>query len=244
MSSKSYGQLYQDLIAIKFFRLYPALNNRFLDVGAFDGIGFSNVRLLFEQGWSGICVEPVMKNYQKLESLYQGTNVITIRAAVTDYEGELKLNVATIPWAQDWGSDVSSSSSDVLKRWPDYNWETETVPATTVNKILEKNNIAQVDFVSIDVEGHEMAVLRGFNVQKYEPFLLVVEYSTTEQRNELILYMERQGYALWVDNGQDIFFVQKPALKNWKVSIYGHCQQIRFSKPVQFIVRLVRQLGQ
>jgi FkbM family methyltransferase len=244
MSSKSYGQLYQDLIAINFFRLYPATHNRFLDIGAFDGIGFSNVRLLFEQGWSGICVEPVMKNYQKLESLYQGTNVITIRAAVTDYEGELKLNVATIPWAQDWGSDVSSSSSDVLKRWPDYNWETEIVPATTVNKILEKSNITQVDFVSIDVEGHEMAVLRGFNVQKYEPLLLVVEYSTTEQQNELILYMEGQGYASWVNNGQDIFFVQKPALKNWKVSIYGYYQQIMFSKPVQFIVRLVRQLGQ
>lgn len=244
ISLKSYSQLYQDLIAIDFFRLCPATHNRFLDIGAFDGIGFSNTRLLFEQGWSGICVEPVMKNYQKLEILYRGTNVITIRAAATDYVGEMEINVATIPWAQDWGSDVSSSSNDIVERWSDYNWEKEIVPATTIDEILEKNNIVQIDFVSIDVEGHEMSVLREFTLQKYQPLLLVVEYSTKEQRHELVLYMERLGYVSWVDNGQDVLFVQKSTLRSWMVIILGYYHNLRFSKPIQFVTRFIKRLGQ
>jgi len=242
LKNKNYAQIGQDVLALKLFFYYPAKNKTFLDIGAFDGIGFSNTRLLFEQGWSGICVEPVMKNYQKLESLYQGTNVITVRAAATEYDGEMELNVATIPWAEDWGSDVSSSSEDAIEHWPDYNWNKETVPAMTVNTIMEKNNVAHVDFVSIDVEGHEMSVLYGFDLQKYNPFLLVVEYSSTEERNELTDYMKHQGYASWVDNGQDIFFIKSSILRNWKVFIYGYYQQLKFSKPAQYITRMVKQL--
>jgi len=135
---KSYAQLGQDLLTLKFFSLYPAREQVFLDIGAFDGIGFSNTRLLFEQGWSGVCVEPVLKNYKKLEKLYKGSNVITVKAAAADYEGKMVMNVATIPWAEDWGSDVSSPSDDVLDFWPDYIWEKETVQVMTVNNILEQ----------------------------------------------------------------------------------------------------------
>ena len=102
---KGYGQLGQDLLALDFFRSYPAESKVFLDIGAFDGISFSNTRLLFEEGWSGVCIEPCSKNYKKLELLYKDTPVVTVKAAATDYEGELELNVATIPWAREWVSE-------------------------------------------------------------------------------------------------------------------------------------------
>jgi FkbM family methyltransferase len=235
---KSYAQIQQDLLALEFFRLSATSNGFFLDVGAFDGIGFSNSRLFFEKGWSGICIEPVLKNYKKLAALYENTNVITVRAAAADYEGELELNVATIPWAKDWGSDVSSPTDDALERWPDYVWEKETVPTMTVNRILEKNDVAHIDFVSIDVEGHEMVVLRGFDLQKYKPKLLVVEYSTPEEKRELIHYMKLQGYFSWVDNGQDIFFAHRSAIRNWGVFFYGIYQRFSLSRPGRYIIEI------
>lgn len=240
---KNYAQMEQDLIALEFFRFHPVTHKIFLDVGAFDGISFSNTRLLFEQGWNGVCMEPVLKNYQKLESLYRDTNVITIRAAAADYEGEMVLNVATVPWAEDWGSDVSSPSDDALERWPEYIWEKESVPVMTVNTILKKNDMLHVDFVSIDVEGHEKAVLRGFDLQMYSPDLLVVEYSSRKGRMELIHYMKQHGYSLWVDNGQDIFFVHNHVLKNWKVFLFGAFQRFRFSKLGKYVTRLARCLS-
>lgn len=214
---KSYAQLEQDLIALDFFHHYPPRYNVFLDVGAFDGIGFSNTRMFFEQGWSGVCVEPVLKNFTKLQKHYDGTNVITVRAAVSDYEGQLELNVATIPWAEEWGSDVSSPADDARERWPDYIWEKEVVPATTVNKILEANDVSRIDFVSIDVEGQELAVLRGFDLNKYNPHLIVVEYSDKPERQELVKHLNNQGYFVWIDNGQDIFAVRGSVLNHLRI---------------------------
>lgn len=243
--SVSYSQtgFGQDLVIKYFFEIYAPEQKFFLDVGAFDGIGFSNTRLLFEQGWRGICVEPVQKNYDKLERLYQNTDVITVRAAAADYEGEMVLNVATIPWAKDWGSDVSSPSDDALERWPDYIWEKERVPAMTVNAILERNSVTHVDVVSIDVEGHEMAVLRGFDLQKYRPRLLVVEYSTPTERGALIHYLKQQGYFSWVDNGQDVFFVRGSALKNWKVLPCGVRWVLQRSRLGQYILMTIERFG-
>jgi FkbM family methyltransferase len=223
---KSYGQLGQDLLALAYFRFYPAESKAFLDVGAFDGISFSNVRLFFEEGWSGVCIEPCLKNYKKLELLYKDTSVVTVRAAATDYEGELELNVATIPWAKEWGSDVSSQKRDTIERWPDYVWEKETVPATTVDQVLESNHLGHIDFASIDVEGQEMEVLRGFDLHKYRPQLLVVEYSNTAERKDLIEYLRHQGYFLWSDNGQDIFAVRGSKMAHLKILFKGWWPQI------------------
>ncbi|MFH2102000.1 MAG: FkbM family methyltransferase [Chloroflexota bacterium] len=235
---KSYAQLGQDLIALKFFRLYPARHKVFLDIGAFDGIGFSNSRLFFEHGWSGVCVEPVLKNFTKLQKLYEGTNVVTVRAAATDHEGQLELNVATIPWAEDWGSDVSSLTDDAKERWPDYIWEKEVVPATTVNKILDANEVDRVDFVSIDVEGQELAVLRGFDLAKYQPHLIVVEYSDKPGRQELVKHLNNQGYFVWSDNGQDIFAVRGSKLAHIPVILNGWWHRFLKGRLVQFVKKV------
>ena len=42
---------------------------------------------------------------------------MTVKTAATDYEGEMELNVATITWAIEWGSDVSSPDTDAIHRW-------------------------------------------------------------------------------------------------------------------------------
>lgn len=239
---KSYSQLGQDLLALKFFARYPAHYRIFLDVGAFDGIGFSNSRVFFEKGWSGICVEPVSKNFEKLQRLYAGTNVITVRSAASDSEGQLELNVATIPWAEDWGSDVSSPSEETKKRWPDYKWEKEIVPAMTVNKILDLNKIPAIDFVSIDVEGEELAVLRGFDLQKYCPTLLVIEYSTPLQRQDLLSYMKNQGYFKWLDNGQDIFFVHGKRAVYWRVVLWGLWISFDIRKVKSYFFKTIKKI--
>lgn len=239
---KSYSQLGQDLLALKFFRAYPPSHKTFLDVGAFDGIGFSNSRLFFEHGWSGVCIEPVQKNFEKLQKLYEGTNVVTARFAASDYEGQLELNVATIPWAEDWGSDVSSPSDETKERWPEYRWEKEIVPTATVNKILETSNVARIDFVTIDVEGQELAVLRGFALQKYCPILLVVEYSSPLQRQEMLQYMKNEGYFDWIDNGQDIFFVRGQRISYWRVLPLAVWSRFDIHKVRSFFVAKLKRL--
>ena len=48
----------------------------------------------------------------------------------------------------------------------------------TLNSIIEKSPFRdkKINFLSIDVEGYEMNVLRGFNIEKYYPDVIVIEY--------------------------------------------------------------------
>ena len=71
---------------------------------------------------------------------------------------------------------------------------------------MYKNN--EIDFVSIDVEGHELNVLKGINFKKYKPNLVVIEFINYKNKefyeqeiqdilnSELNIYMEKQEYKL------------------------------------------------
>ena len=47
-----------------------------------------------------------------------------------------------------------------------------------MNSIIEKSQYKdkKIDFVSIDVEGHELEVIKGFNLKKYKPSIIVIEF--------------------------------------------------------------------
>jgi len=52
------------------------------------------------------------------------------------------------------------------------------IPTDTLNSIIERSPFEnpQIDFMSIDVEGSELNVLKNFDFIKYSPKILVVEY--------------------------------------------------------------------
>lgn len=56
-------------------------------------------------------------------------------------------------------------------------------------------DIGAVDVVSIDVEGWELEVLRGFSLQQYKPKVLIIEnfFDSREYRD----FMNREGYVRW-----------------------------------------------
>jgi len=64
----------------------------------------------------------------------------------------------------------------------------------TLNSILEDMNISHVDAVSIDAESHEKQILEGFNLDKYQPKVLVIEnYYKEEWMRE---FMKSKNYKL------------------------------------------------
>jgi FkbM family methyltransferase len=203
-----YSQYGQDLAAVDFFKFRRPGNRIFIDVGAFDGESMSNTRTFFELGWKGLCVEACRKNYDKLEKLYRGTGVVTVRNAVSDESGVMDLNIATIPGSEDYGSDVSSLSDETTKRWPNYKWEKERVEVRTLNEICETNGIGEVDFLSIDVEGAELKVLKGFDLDRYKPSLIVCEYGGRADRKKILDHLRAKSYFKWMDNGTDVFCIR------------------------------------
>lgn len=81
------------------------------------------------------------------------------------------------------------------------------VPARTLDWVLtnETPELKSIDIVSIDVEGGELAALRGFNVRQYQPSLFVLE-NNFEDRDTRD-FLGEYGYRLDQRVGVNDFFI-------------------------------------
>lgn len=64
------------------------------------------------------------------------------------------------------------------------------VSAATLNEILDAEGITRIDLLALDIEGHEIAALRGLDLQRFQPELIVSEGI----RPEVDALLERNGY--------------------------------------------------
>lgn len=202
-----YSQANQELIAEAFFAVKSPRHRAFAEVGAFDGLHYSNVRRLHErQGWKGVSVEPVPQNYQKLARSYQGTEVRCVQAAVSDTEGTMELHVSTVPQVPGWGSDTATLVSGQTDKHASLDWRTETVTVQPLTRILDEAGLAGIDLLSVDAEGHDLNVLKSLDFARFRPLLIVVEAPEGEaDRQPILSLLESQGYRCVHATGQDLF---------------------------------------
>lgn len=148
----------------------------FVDVGAYDGINFSNT-WFFEKvrGWNGICLEPNPELYAKLLKS-RWCKCYPLAAAPTTGDLEFtKVDGVLDGWSglTEW---YDPKHLDRLKkRAPSAKIETVQVPCQNLNELLEQNGVTQVDYLSIDTEGSEYAILKDFDFEKVRVDLITVE---------------------------------------------------------------------
>jgi FkbM family methyltransferase len=204
-----YAQFEQDAVLERLFSDFPPHSKVFVEVGAFDGVHYSNVRRLVEKyGWSGYCLEPVEKNYQNLSKSYANMPVRCLKVAAGNQDGEVDLNVSTYPHLPSWGSDVASISEAEKDRWEAYNpvWTKEQVPLLTLTTLLDREKCSQVDLLSVDAEGHDLQVLEGIDFKRLAPRVIIVEYG--KRRDEILSFLAVRDYSLIEDNGQDLIMAR------------------------------------
>jgi FkbM family methyltransferase len=80
------------------------------------------------------------------------------------------------------------------------------VPVLTLDQVLSDAQApALLDFVSIDVEGHEIEVLRGFDLARWRPRLILIEDHVLNRT--LHHYLVAQGYAWMMRTGLNSWYV-------------------------------------
>ncbi len=138
----------------------------FVEVGANDPRERSQTWHLEQSGWTGVLVEPQPDLAAKLRA-QRKAKVFAVACSSTENAGRvLPLHVA---------GPLSSLDRSLMA--PGSTPETVIdVPIRTLDSILEEaGSPAKFDFLSIDVEGHEIEVLRGFNIGVWRPRLILLE---------------------------------------------------------------------
>jgi FkbM family methyltransferase len=177
---KSLGQIYIDTFGYK-------EDGYFVEVGAFDGIMWSNTSGLLYAGWHGVYFEPQSEQFNNLSNnLGSFHNATLINKAISDFRGLTTLYL---------GGSVSTINREMRDNYlgiPEFastghsKMEFEIVEVSTLD--IELSNVEApigFDVIVIDVEGSEMNVLYGFSIHKWKPQMVIIE-AREKYSNEIL----------------------------------------------------------
>ena len=165
-------------------------NMAMAEIGAGPIEFYSMSKHFRDSGWRCVCVDP----NPKFAKHHRDAGNEIYELACSSESGESSFDVfETGGWSRD--NDGISYSSLGLRYDKSNTNPTKTfiVKIVTLNDLLESINLEKLDFVSIDVEGWELDVMRGFDTTKYTPAVILLEnYNHDSAYNQ---YMESIGYT-------------------------------------------------
>ena len=163
-------------------------NGFFVDVGANHYKNNSNTYYLEASlGWSGIAVEPQREFEPDYVNYRPKTRFMPFFVAETSNE-QARLYVSSGT------SLVTSADKDFTARWGELGKQF-IAPTISLNDLLDRERVARVDLLSIDVELHEPQVLAGFDIDRFTPLLVCIEVHL-EVRQRILDYFARHRYVV------------------------------------------------
>ena len=161
-----------------------------IEVGAGPIDFYSMSKHFRENDWRCICIEPNPKFVAS--HLEAGNEVYGVACA--NYEGKSKFKVVETGLQIDL-EGISFSALEVKYPMPPYLKVSEIeVEVIRLDTLLEKINVSNIDFISVDTEGWELEVIEGFNISKYNPKIVILEnYANNSDYSK---FMDNLGYEL------------------------------------------------
>ena len=144
-------------------------NGFYLDVGAQHPISNNNTYLLFKKGWHGINIDLDKKNIDLFK--IARPNDHNLNFAISD-----KIEETELFYYHD-ASPINTLNKDVSNFQNAKIKEIKKIKTNTLNNILGSLKInSQIDYMNLDVEGFEEKVLSSFDIKKYKPLVISVEF--------------------------------------------------------------------
>lgn len=176
----------------------------FIEIGANHPIRLSNTYLLYRMGWRGMIVEPVPSLYAKHKRLRPRD--IHINAAADSTDGEMTFYELVPSVLSTCDSDeaekaVNGGTARLLRKYP--------VAVTTVAALYRAHLAPNpVLVLSVDTEGHDLAVLKGVDWDSMRPEVVICEGNDDDKQSEITEFLAARGYECFKQMGCNLMFSQ------------------------------------
>lgn len=207
-----YSQNGEDVIALNYFNEKGREIKSLLDIGANDGITFSNSKLLIENGWIGTLLEPSHVACKKCFENY----------IFDDYTCIYNFGIANETGEQDFlesashlpnGNDIALLSCvprKLSERWRNVVNFKESKAMFYTFQDFEKNYLMDGEkfaFISIDAEGYDWDILKQIDLKKYGVEMLCIEWNgDKELEQNYIAYCSNFGLNELHRNKENMIF--------------------------------------
>ncbi len=175
-----------------------------VEVGAHDGITGSNTYHFEMIGWKCVLVEPVPEMCERMRGFRTGT---IVNCAASSEPGEAVFHVSDS--VESWSALRLTKPQEDRIASGEATVREITVSKRTLDDILAGAGVEETDFVSIDVEGHELEVLKGFSLDRFNPRILIVEDNFYETGTSVREHLENSGYVNFLRTGVNDWYGRK-----------------------------------
>ena len=183
-----YSQQDEDKYIIQYLLKEKITDGTFLEIGACDGVLYSNTKTLEDYfNFKGILIEP-QKDYFANLQINRSTNNELYNCTVSNSnETEVEF-IGDNPE----GGIVEQINTNLYK----YNWTSYKVKNRKMKDILKKSDFNYIDFMIIDVEGSEMSLLESIDFS-FPIFCIIIEAHSNQQEKNKIFgeYLKKNGFA-------------------------------------------------
>ncbi|MEM9347254.1 MAG: FkbM family methyltransferase [Planctomycetota bacterium] len=180
----------------------------YVDIGANDGVTLSNTLLFEQMGWEGVCIEPHPKVFELLQD---NRRCPLINACILDQNGVV--DFVEVDGYANMLSGIkqffsASHQERIDREIQRHGGAQRTIPiqAITFQSIQDLLDLKPIDYLSIDTEGCELAILKSIDLKKTLIRSIGVENGSGSPA--LFRYLTRNGYDLATCVGCDEIYLR------------------------------------
>lgn len=179
-------------------------NGFYIDIGAQHPISNNNTYLLHKKGWRGINIDLDKKNIDLFN--IARPKEINLNYAISNIESETDL------FFYHDASPINTLNKEVSNFQKAKVSKIKKIKTKTLDNIFKSINFNNnINYMNIDVEGYEEKILEGFDIQKYKPDVISIEYLDLKmnklefKNNDIQRLMESTLYKYFINN--NYFFI-------------------------------------
>ena len=169
---------------------------KYLDDGCYHSPRVNNTLILYRKGWKGMNID--LNQFAIDMFNFARPKDINICAALSDktstkkvyYLGDLDpKNTLDLNHKKWLNKHFGISNKDIKKK---------SVKTKKLGELLKKYNFSKIDFMNIDIEGHEIEVLRSLNLKKLKIKVICVEILNynNKKKQQILTLLKKNGYEL------------------------------------------------
>ena len=188
----------------------------YLDIGANSPVVGSNTYSFYLKKCKGVCVEPDLQLYEKIVAKRPNDTVLNIAVGINNQkEGVFyRFPEPYTGWNTFSKEEALQKQNQTGIKFND----DKVISFININDLIEKYFDTCPDFISIDVEGLDIEIIKSLNFEKFKPAVFCVE--TMEFNNlklgrkneEVKNYLAEKGYIVYADTYINTIFVKKDLL--------------------------------